>query len=120
MIGEYVAEIKRMYPDAKIGYRGSLATGTKFSTGGDFDPNDFDVDAFIVSDELASKFKPTVIFRRASDIDELRHICEELERTFIKTFKGYRTKPGKQFTFRVWTEAEFKNKVERFGYVFID
>ncbi len=112
----YVTKIKKLYPDAKVGYRGSLATGTKYSTGGPFDPNDFDVDAFIVSDKLASQFGPNVVFRDARRFKELGAICDDLEKVFKKSFDGYRTEPGKPFTFRVWTEAEFEQKVKPYGY----
>lgn len=56
LIKPQINKLKNLYPDAKMGYRGSLSTGTKYSTGGPFDPTDWDVDAFIVSDNLAAKF----------------------------------------------------------------
>jgi hypothetical protein len=39
--------------DAVVGFRGSLATGIKFKTKGLFTSADFDVDAFVISDDLA-------------------------------------------------------------------
>ncbi|PPA90033.1 hypothetical protein C4A76_00780 [Brevibacillus laterosporus] len=53
-----VKKIKEIDPNAKVGYRGSLATGQKDPHKGNapFDPTDFEIDAFIVSDKLASRF----------------------------------------------------------------
>ena len=47
-------------PDEVVGYRGSLARGFKGPHKGNapFDPADFDVDAFIVSDKLSSEMEP--------------------------------------------------------------
>lgn len=45
------------FPDAIVEFRGSLARGTKrkHKKFADFDSSNFDVDAFIVSDELAAR-----------------------------------------------------------------
>ncbi len=104
-----------MYPDAKIGYRGSLSTGVKHSKGGPFDPTDFDVDAFIVSDELAAKFDAGTFFRDARDLPEVEGIADSLESTFINSLDGYRVEAGKPFTFRIFTEAEYLSKVQPNG-----
>jgi RHS repeat-associated protein len=50
-----LAPLAKRFPDAKVGIRGSLARGTKGPQKGNlpFDPTNFDVDAFIVSDKLA-------------------------------------------------------------------
>lgn len=106
--------ITAKYPDAKIGYRGSLATGKKYKTGGPFDPNDFDVDAFIVSDKLADRFVKKVKWRDARD-EGFEQLANELEFHFKETFKGYRVDPKKPFTFRVWTENEYINKIKQKG-----
>jgi filamentous hemagglutinin len=100
-----IDKIKRLYPDAKIGYRGSLATGTKYSTGGAFDPKDWDVDAFIVSDELYGKLPAG--WKSARDVPEIGAICEDIENQ-LKILSGYRTAPGKEFTFKVWQEKDFE------------
>jgi hypothetical protein len=48
-----LAQLKARFPDAKIGFRGSLARGSKgmHKSGVAFDPTSYDVDAFIVSDK---------------------------------------------------------------------
>jgi hypothetical protein len=66
-----------------LGYRGSLATGVKFKTGGPFDPTDFDVDAFIVSDKLAAQTKSQV-FRNAGDITPINKLSTAIEDFFKK------------------------------------
>lgn len=51
--------IQALDPNAFSGYRGSLARGFKglHKKNAPFDPNDFDIDAFIVSDQLSSEIK---------------------------------------------------------------
>jgi filamentous hemagglutinin len=105
LIQPKTSQLNNLLPDAKIGYRGSLSTGTKYSTGGPFDPTDWDVDAFIVSDNLASQIGGSG-FRNGRDISSIEQISNELE-TLFKNISGYRTAPGKEFTFRVWTQAEY-------------
>lgn len=115
-----VNQIKNIYSDSKVGYRGSLATGQKYNNGNPlpFDANDFDVDAFIVSDQLAAQIGNKQ-FRNARDIDEISDLCDDLELLFQSQFSGYRLEPNKPFTFRVWTEAEFQSKVVPYGYKLI-
>ncbi|KNY30114.1 hypothetical protein [Pseudobacteroides cellulosolvens] len=120
IMSPYVANIKRLSPDAKVGYRGSLATGIKHSTQGPFDPTDFDVDAFIVSDSLAARFDSNVFFRDARNLPEFKLIADDLEEAFINSLSGYRTELGKPFTFRIWTEAEYLSKVVPYGYKLLE
>jgi len=91
-----------------------LATGTKYGTGGSFDPTDWDVDAFIVSDNVAIQIGGTG-FRNGRSIQSISIIADELE-TFFKNISGYRTELNKPFTFRVFTEAEFNSIVKPNGY----
>jgi hypothetical protein len=114
LIKPQINSLKSLYPDAKMGYRGSLATGKKYSTGGPFDPSDWDVDAFIVSDELASKIGGTG-FRNGRDISAIEKIADDLELHYTN-ISGYRTEIGKPFTFRVWTQAEFDKIVKPNGF----
>lgn len=93
-------------PNAVVGYRGSLATGTKFSSGLPFDPKDFDVDAFIISDKLDEGFLPFSPFHNGRDIKGLTGISDFLEGEF-KKFSGYRTEKYKPFTFRIFSGADF-------------
>jgi hypothetical protein len=108
------SQLNNLFPNAKIGYRGSLSTGTKYSTGGPFDPTDWDVDAFIVSDNLATQIGGSG-FRNGRDINAIEIIADELELSF-KNISSYRTELNKPFTLRVWTEAEFNSIVKPNGY----
>ena len=110
------SQLKSLYPDAKFGYRGSLATGSKYNNGNPipFDPSDWDVDAFIVSDDLVAQIGGSG-FRNGRDIEGIENIADELELSF-KNISGYRTELNKPFTFRVWTEAEFNSIVKPNGY----
>ncbi|MEO5684262.1 MAG: RHS repeat-associated core domain-containing protein [Chitinophagaceae bacterium] len=99
---------------AIVGYRGSLATGVKYKTGAPFNPSDFDVDAFIVSDKLAKQFNSSR-FRNGRDIPELTNLSNELEKVF-KKMPGYRTSAEKTFTFRIFSSKEFKFTVKPNGY----
>jgi hypothetical protein len=108
------SQLNNLFPNAKIGYRGSLSTGTKYSTGGPFDPTDWDVDAFIVSDNLAAQIGGGG-FRNGRNIPSVANIADELETSF-KNISGYRTELNKPFTFRVFTEAEFNSIVKPNGY----
>ena len=79
-ISPYLSSIKRLASDAQVGFRGSLARGTKGPHKGNapFDPTNFDVDAFIVSDQLAARFSSREWFRSGSRIPELKSIQEQM------------------------------------------
>lgn len=106
--------VKELDGKAIIGYRGSLATGVKYKAGVPFNTNDFDIDAFIVSDKLARRFKSSR-FRNGANISRLKELSDELEEAF-KKIPGYRTGENKTFTFRIFTTKEFKSVVKRNGY----
>ena len=65
-----LSTVHRLDPDAQIGIRGSLATGRKGPHKGNapFDPNNFDVDAFIVFDKLAGQFSNKEWFRDGAKV----------------------------------------------------
>lgn len=113
-------EIKELYPNAKVGYRGSLTNGVKHTEPGKpvkyFDPKDFDCDAFIVDDALAREcpvYDKT--WRNARDGDpDLEAIANKLDKAFLK-ISGYRFEPGRPFTFRVWTMSEYLKEVKPKG-----
>jgi len=131
ILAKKVASIKAKYPNSKVGYRGSLANGAKYNKdfkkrGGDeylpFKPDDWDVDAFIIDDDLAAKFPPNERFRdvRSNGIDnDLKNICDDLENSF-KLENGYRIEARKPFTFAVWTTQDFENKIKDFGYKILE
>jgi hypothetical protein len=79
---------------------------------GPFNPSDFDVDAYIVSDKLASQFKNGTRWMDGRKISEIKDLSKSLEETF-KTFPGYRA--DKPFTFRIWSTKEFAKRVQPTG-----
>ncbi|NPC91688.1 hypothetical protein HOO54_05405 [Bacillus sp. WMMC1349] len=111
-----VKKIKEIDPDAKVGYRGSLATGKKGPHKGNapFDPTDFDIDAFIVSDKLASKFEPDTVWRSGSEIKNVSAMQKEIDKVLKNNLDGLRRvdKRGRpdKFTFRIYTQKEFNSK----------
>lgn len=106
-----VPTILALDPNARVGYRGSLATGMKYVAHRPFDPNDFDVDAFIVSDRLDhDNFKEDGGFHNGRHILGLKSISEELEKKF-QDIAGYRIERFKPFTFRVFSQKYFYNLI---------
>lgn len=101
--------IRQRDPNALVGYRGSLARVFKHKDkgGGPFDPTDFVVDAFIVSDKLTAQIG-NVRFRDAGRIPILREAQSNIDTTLriYPEFKGLRSDPS---TFRVFTTKEWPN-----------
>jgi RHS repeat-associated protein len=106
--------IKALDVNAKVGFRGSLARGRKGSHkgGGPFNPQQFDVDAFIVSDDLSALIVPRRGFRNGGDIAEIRAIQRAIDADLRGTpgFNGLKKEP---FTFRIFSEKEIKRTLER-------
>jgi hypothetical protein len=100
-------------PDALVGYRRSLAAGFKYNKklrrfDKPFNPQDFDVDAFIVSDKLARQIGWTRDWRSGEKITAIQELQEKTERLMRvhPEFQGMRS--DKKFTFRVFTKQEWK------------
>ena len=115
-LGAASRRIKSIASDAVVGFRGSVASGVKHSTQCPFDPTDFDLDAFIVSDKLAKQI-PGRGFRDGNDIAAVAAEAKKIEELLKQSFSGYRTEPGKPFTFRIWTTEEFERIVREGPYV---
>src|SRR5262249_23605903 len=95
-------------PDATVGYRGSLARGTKGPHKGNapFDPTSFDVDAFIVSDSLSREVPANRRnFRSARRDSRLVGIQNAIDRELRGKFAGLRDEP---FTFRIFSTEEYR------------
>ncbi|HEY2495000.1 MAG TPA: hypothetical protein VGI33_19085, partial [Paenibacillus sp.] len=113
-----VQKIKELDPNAMVGYRGSLATGKKGPHKGNapFDPTDFDIDAFIVSDKLASRFPADDPWRAGTKIKEIRNLQKEIDKTLKDSLEGLRRvdKKGRpdKFTFRIYTQKEFEKNIK--------
>jgi RHS repeat-associated protein len=118
-------DIRSKVPGAQVGYRGSLATGMKgphkVGPRGErlpFDPQDFDVDAFIVSDELAAKIPSAPGgFRSMRTLPGARSMQSRIQTELEESLPGLRA--DEEFTFRVWTQQEFETKVRPNGFVII-
>jgi hypothetical protein len=69
-----------------------------------FNSEDFDVDAFIVSDKLASQFTSTRL-RSGADIHEIASAQQLIDSSLRQSpsFRGLREDP---FTFRIYTVPE--------------
>ncbi|MGL4461959.1 MAG: hypothetical protein ACRC1K_07375, partial [Planctomycetia bacterium] len=104
---EALAPLKAAFPDAKVGFRGSLARGTKGAHKGNapFDPSNYDVDAFIVSDSMAAKIpKVSKGFRNLGRLPEHRKLIESISNK-LRTIAGHRDEAVK---IRVFSHEEFK------------
>jgi hypothetical protein len=73
--------------------------------GAPFDPGNFDVDAFIVSDKLAGQFGSRVRFRSGAEIDGIAGVQSSIDSSLRQSsvFSGLRQDP---FTFRIYTQQE--------------
>ncbi len=101
--------IKKLDGDAKFGYRGSLARGKKHidKGGGNFMPDDFDIDAFVVSDKLAKMIEENggnVKWRDLAEIPGLEGQIDKLKKELANKFEGMRD----EFSIRVYTKEQFK------------
>lgn len=96
-----------------------MATGQKGPHKGNapFDPTDFDIDTFIVSDKLASRFPIDDPWRAGTKIKEIRSLQKEIDKTLKDSLEGLRRvdKKGRpdKFTFRIYTQKEFEEKIKR-------
>lgn len=91
--------IKELFgDDVRIGIRGSLSTGVKFSTGGPFNPRDFDVDAFVVSSKLGNGWPERLLGRKAQRKLMILEILIGEDLRMIPEFEKVRL----PFGFRVW------------------
>ena len=107
--------IRNIDPEAKVGFRGSLASGTKgpHKENNPFDPNDFDVDALIVSDKLAGMIKKDRKgFRSGSRHGQLDEIQATIERSLRSNpiFSGMR---AGRFKFRIYSIDEIRRLSSR-------
>jgi hypothetical protein len=95
--------------NALVGFRGSLARGFKgeHKGGAPFNPQDFDVDAFIVSDKLAAEFGSKVRFRSGAEIPQVKAMQSSIDSALRQNpaFSGLREEP---FTFRIFTQKEIQ------------
>ncbi|WGS41650.1 LysM peptidoglycan-binding domain-containing protein [Burkholderia sp. JSH-S8] len=109
VVQPHMKTIMQLDPDALVGFRGSLARGFTGPHKGSlpFNPQGFDVDAFIVSDKLAAQFGKRVHFRSGEDIRAIAGIQNSIDESLRQSsnFAGLRTEP---FTFRIFTQQEIQ------------
>jgi filamentous hemagglutinin len=119
IVEPFAVEIRQAYPGALVGYRGSLARGRKGRHKGNapFDPSDWDVDAFVVDDLLALKFRiQRKGLRPGWLFPELKEIEERIDRMLRARLTGLRPK---RFAFRFWTRKEYAEIVQKDAYVLL-
>lgn len=111
ILQENLAQIKEIVPDAKVGYRGSLSRGFKGKEKGNapFNPKEFDVDAFIVSDNLASLIQPVRGARWGNKFAPLRSIHKSIHQKLKSLFPGLRDSKKDAFQFRIFTKKQMNN-----------
>ncbi|WP_323858894.1 RHS repeat domain-containing protein, partial [Xenorhabdus doucetiae] len=116
ILREHLPEIRKIDPNAEIGYRGSAASGISKA----HDPSiarpvnlkSFDVDAFIQSDYLASDTKFTNRRRDANQFPEIAKIEQEIDKKLRAAIPGLRSEP---FGFRIFYTYElqdFKRRID--------
>ncbi len=107
VVEPHLGSIAKLDPDALVGFRGSLARGVTGPHKGNipFNPENFDVDAFIVSDKLAGQFGSRVPFRSGARIGEVADVQTAIDSALRQNpaFGGLRQDP---FTFRIFTQQE--------------
>ncbi|MEN2788404.1 hypothetical protein ABC974_02105 [Sphingomonas oligophenolica] len=112
-LSDHLPDIKSVDPSARVGFRGSLASGTKgpHKKFAPFDPKNFDVDALIVSDKLADEVKMYNNFRNGSDHSTILAIQNSIEKALRANphFSGMRG----AFTFRIYSRNEFREVVNK-------
>lgn len=78
-----------------------------------FDPKGFDIDAFIVSDKLASRVPSNAKWRSGADIEEIKQM--QIDTILKESLDGLRKvdKRGRtdNFTFRIYTQKEYNGKI---------
>ena len=105
ILEEHLPDIRKIDPNASIGYRGSVASG--MSKAHDpkqtraFNSRSFDVDAFIISDFLANDPKFSNRRRDANRINGMSEIESSIDKKLRSAFPNNDFK-GEKFGFRIF------------------
>ncbi|QLL13731.1 RHS repeat-associated core domain-containing protein [Pseudomonas chlororaphis] len=114
VVQPHIKAINQLDGYSLVGFRGSLARGRKgpHKFNAPFNPSDFDVDAFIVSDELAANFAKRHPFRSGNRIVKVSEIQKEIDKALRQRleFSGLR---DERFTFRIFTHKEIERLQEK-------
>jgi RHS repeat-associated protein len=119
-VSNAVGSIRALDPQARVGYRGSVARGRKgaHKQNGPFDPMDFDIDVFVLSDSLAGRItKNRKGIRWGQRIPEIRDIAKEIDDQVRHLLPGLRKKST---SIRIFSHDEFEeinipNELRLFG-----
>ena len=105
ILEDFKEKIRKIDPDAQIGFRGSVATGHKGPHKGNapFDPNDFDIDVFIKSDKL---FDADGSWWQGIRSHGYGDMVDDMESIFRKEFPGYRFDPSKPMDIRIFNQTK--------------
>ena len=112
ILEEHLPDIRKIDPNASIGYRGSVASG--MSKAHDpkqtraFNPRSFDVDAFIISDFLANDPKFSNRRRDANRINGMSEIESSIDKKLRSAFPNNDFK-GEKFGFRIFKTHELED-----------
>ena len=87
--------------DIQYGIRGSLSTGIRFSSGDPFDPTNFDVDAFVISQDVPPGFS-RLVMPNTMEVTELEQTIDRELRS-LEGFEGLRPE---LFGFRNWRREQ--------------
>ena len=111
VLGAAALRIKQFDQNAVIGFRGSVARGYKGpqKSNDPFDPSNFDVDGFIVSDKLAAQIPKTGPGRFVTRQNSPALAAEQtaIDQQLREKLKGLKNEP---FGFRVFTYEEYLTK----------
>ena len=111
VLSQSAQRLRQLDPDVLVGFRGSVARGYKGPHKGNdpFDPNNFDVDGFVVSDKLAAKIPKIrgARFANAQNSPELAAEQQRIDGELRSKLKGLK---DDDFTFRVFTYQEYFKK----------
>jgi hypothetical protein len=115
ILKDFEDKIKKLDPNAQIGFRGSAATGVKSPHKGNvsFDPQKFDIDVFVVSDKL---YDSNVFYKndwwRGMRKTGAGDIVNKMEKAFIDRFSGYRFDPKKPMDIRIFKSVEIGSLID--------
>ncbi|WP_202112982.1 hypothetical protein [Gilliamella sp. Lep-s35] len=115
ILKDFEDKIKKLDPNAQIGFRGSAATGVKGPHKGNvpFDPQNFDIDVFVVSDKLydSDVFSKNDWWRgmRKTGAGD---IVNKMEQAFIDSFSGYRFDPKKPMDIRIFKSGKIGSLID--------
>ena len=106
VLKSYDKQIKEVFgDDVQYGIRGSLSTGTSYSSGQPFDPKDFDVDAFIIKSSGVPQGFSRDVMPNSMEVAELESEIEN-ELRQLPGFEGMRELGDEDSLFAVFKRKQ--------------